>query len=176
MECSRKLSGKAFFLLDADAFLVDRIDEIFQESPDIILPMLETSKQGWDYNNCHGLSTGIAGFGCRTAERDIFLTNWYNAIGENDEWFRELAAMNRLFKDKSPELFDNWGLNTINFGAHNIKIKTIENDVYNRVLNYQDAPSDLDRVKIFHLAGIAQRPHLFNHYFQIVEQELERRQ
>ena len=84
--------------------------------------------------------------------------------------------MNRLFKDKSPELFDNWGLNTINFGPHNIKIKTIENDVYNCVLNYQDAPSDLDSVKIFHLAGIAQRPHQFNHYFQIVEKELDRRQ
>jgi len=56
------------------------------------------------------------------------------------------------------------------------KLKTIENDVYNCVLNYQDTPSNFDRVKILHLAGIAQRPHLFNHYFQIVEQELERRQ
>ena len=176
MECSKKLADKAFFLLDADAFLVDRIDEIFEEDPDIILPMVEPAKQGWDYNNCHGLSTGIAGFGSRTAERDTFLANWYNAIGKNDEWFRELAAMNRLFKEESPKIFDNWGLNTINLGEHDIKLKTIENDVYNCVLNYQDSPSNFDRVKILHLAGIAQRPHLFNHYFQLVEQELERRQ
>ena len=84
--------------------------------------------------------------------------------------------MNRLFKEESPKIFDNWGLNTINLGGHDVKLKTIENDVYNCVLNYQDSPSNFDRVKILHLAGIAQRPHLFNHYFQLVEQELERRQ
>ena len=59
MECSKKLADKAFFLLDADAFLVDRIDEIFEEDPDVILPMVEPAKQGWDYNNCHGLATGL---------------------------------------------------------------------------------------------------------------------
>ena len=61
-DCSRRLAGKPFFLLDADAYLVDRIDEVFDGDPDVILPMIDPAIHCWDYNDCHGLSTGVMAF------------------------------------------------------------------------------------------------------------------
>lgn len=174
-DCSRRLSGKRFFLMDADAYLVDRIDEIFAGDPDVIVPMAEREVHRWDYNNCHGLSTGVMGFGARTAARDAFLGEWYDAVAGNDEWLRELAAMNRLMKSKDPGFFDDWGLRVVRFRQVDVKIRTIENRVYNCGYNYEGAPADFDRVKILHLAGIAQRPHLFEQFIGKVEEVLARR-
>ena len=81
------------FLVDADAYLVDRIDEIFDGDPDVILPMMSPENHSWDYNNCQGLNTGVMGFNGRTAARDAFLRDWYEAIEGNDEWLRELVAL-----------------------------------------------------------------------------------
>ena len=175
IECSKYLIGRRFFLLDADAFLVEPIHDIYIDDPDLIIPMIDPSIHGWGYNDCHGLSTGVIGFGANSLARDTFLSEWYEAIRKNDEWLRELAAMNRMIKSMSPSLFNTWGLNTLAFGAQDVKIRTVENDVYNCYFNYQDRPPNFNRAKILHLAGIAQRPHLFDEYFSKVEKELERR-
>ena len=174
-DCSTRLAGKRFFLVDADAYLVDRIDEIFDGDPDVILPMMSPENHRWDYNNCQGLNTGVMGFNGRTAARDAFLRDWYAAIEGNDEWLRELVALNRLIHSKSPEFFDDWGLHTLKFEEREVKIRTIENEIYNCYFNYQDTPSDFDRVKILHLAGIMQRKHLFPKYIGTVEEVLQKR-
>ncbi len=170
--CSKHLAEKRFFLIDADAFLVERIDEIFEGEPDIILPMGAPEMHCWNYNNCHGLSTGVMGFSNRTNVRDAFLSEWFDAIRGNDEWLRELAAMNRMIKFKSANFFNDWKLTTLTFGSQDARILTVENDVYNCVYNYQDKPKDISRAKILHLAGIAQQPNLFPEYISYVEAEL----
>ncbi len=174
-ECSNRLAGKRFILMDADAYAVGPLDEMFDSAPDIVLPMLDPSKHRWDYNNCHALSTGIVGFGANTAARRAFLEEWYDAVAVNDEWLRELAAMNRMILAKDPDFFGDWGTKAVPFGDQLTKIRTVENDVYNSVYNYQDKPVDMSRTKILHLAGIAQRPALFTEYIGYVEAELERR-
>ena len=174
-DCSRRLAGKPFFLLDADAYLVDRIDEVFDGDPDVILPMIDPAIHGWDYNDCHGLSTGVMGFNGSGGARDAFLSEWYAAIEKNDEWLRELAAVNRLVKAKDASIFDGLGMNTLTFEGREVKFRTIENDVYNCYFNYQDTPPDFGRVKILHLAGIVQRKHLFPEYIAKVEEVLDKR-
>ena len=176
LECSQVLSGERFFLLDADAYIVERIDEIYDKDPDVIVPMIDPSIHKWDYNDCHGLSTGVIGFGGNNKARELFLKTWYEAIMRNDEWLRELAAMNRMILDLHPCLFNTWGMNNINIDGEKIGVRTVENNVYNCIFNYQDTPPNFDRAKILHLAGIAQRPHLFDEFFARVERELERRQ
>ncbi len=174
-DCSQRLAGKPFFLLDADAYLVDRIDEVFDGDPDVILPMIDPAIHDWDYNNCHGLSTGVMGFNGSGDARDAFLSEWYAAIERNDEVLRELAAVNRLVKAKDAKLFDGLGLNTLTFEGRKVKIRTIENNVYNCYFNYQDTPADFDRVKILHLAGIVQRKRLFPKFIGAVEEVLNKR-
>jgi hypothetical protein len=174
-ECSRHLQGVQFFLLDADAYMVERIDEVFEGNPDVILPMIDPSIHNWDYNDCHGLSTGVVGFGSNVKARDAFLMSWYAAIKTNDEWLRELAAMNRMIREQSEEFFDTLGDWDLAFGGETVRIRKIENDVYNCYFNYQDTPPDMDRAKILHLSGVAQRPHLFQRYIDDVESELSKR-
>jgi len=174
-EASKHLAGKPFFLVDADAYLVEPIDEIFDGDPDVILPMIDPAIHGWDYNDCHGLSTGVMGFNGSGPARDAFLNDWYRAIEGNDEWLRELAAVNRMIYDQDPSFFDDWGLTTLKFEGQDVKVRTIENEVYNCYYNYRDTPADFDRVKILHLAGIAQRMHLFPKYFGAVQEILEKR-
>ena len=174
-DCSRRLAGKPFFLLDADAFLVDRIDEVFDGDPDVILPMVDPSMHSWEYNFCSGLSTGTMGFNGSDGARDAFLGEWYAAIAENDEWLRELAALNRLIKAKDARFFDGLGLSTLTFEGRDVKIRTIENDVYNCYFNVQDTPPDFDRVKILHLSGLVEQKKLFPKFIADVEEVLEKR-
>ena len=175
IDCSKRLAGRPFFLIDADAYLVDRIDEIFEGGPDVILPMIDPTIHKWEYNDCHGLSTGVMGFNGFGDARDAFLSEWYDAIAGNDEWLRELAAINRMIRAKDPRFFADWGLRTVPCKGQPVKIRTIENEVYNCYYNYQDTPADFDRVKILHLAGIAQRRHLFPQFIGKVEEVLARR-
>ena len=121
------------------------------------------------------MSTGVMAFNGSGGARDAFLSEWYAAIEKNDEWLRELAAVNRLVKAKDASIFDGLGLNTLTFEGREVKFRTIENDVYNCYFNYQDTPPDFGRVKILHLAGIVQRKHLFGEYIAKVEEVLDKR-
>jgi hypothetical protein len=173
--CSEYLGDRRFFLLDADAYLVERIDEIFEGDPDVIVPMVDPAIHKWDYNNCHGLCTGVMGFGPNRKARDAFLAAWYEAIGKNDEWLRELAAMNRMIREWDETFFEGLSMRDFQIGDQAVRVRSIENNVYNCILNYQDTPPDMGRVKILHLAGIAQRPALFDQFIATVETELEKR-
>lgn len=175
MDCSKRLAGRPFFLIDADAYLVDCIDEIFEGAPDVILPMIDPAIHKWEYNNCHGLSTGVMGFNGSGDARDAFLSEWYDAIAKNDEWLRELAAVNRMIRAKDEGFFNAWGLRTVACNGRPVKIRTVENDVYNCYFNHQDRTPNFERAKILHLAGLVHRVSMFPEFFGKVEEVLYRR-
>jgi hypothetical protein len=175
MDCSKRLAGRPFFLIDADAYLVDRIDEIFDGDPDVILPMIDPAIHKWEYNNCQGLSTGVMGFNGSGDARDAFLSEWYDAIAGNDEWLRELAAVNRLIRAKDEGFFADWGLRTVPFKGRDVKIRTVDNDVYNCYFNHQELTPNFERAKILHLAGLVHREHRFPEFIGKVEEILYRR-
>lgn len=168
-DCSERLAGRRFFLLDADAYLVDYVDDIFDENADVILPRDPSEKLCWDINQCSGISTGIVAFGPNREARDAFLSEWYSAIENNAEHLRELAALTRLIKDKAPALLDDFTTLPVNFGRETVRIRMVPNDIYNRVHSFHQRCTDFSSAKIVHLPGIAQRPHLFSQYLQDVE-------
>ena len=176
-DCARRVGERRFFFLDADAYLVERLDDLYEGDPDIIMPMIERKKQNWEQNNCHALSDGIMGFGADVKVRTAFLDAWYKSLDSNIETLRVIASLSRMVKsrDTNSHVLEDWKLATVDFDGVPVRIRTIPNHIYNSVLNYEYDGGDLSAVKVLHLSGVAQNQELFERFIGIVENILQQR-
>ncbi len=178
-DCARRIGERRFFFLDADAYLVERLDGVYDGDPDVIMPMLEPEKQRWEPNTCHALSDGIMGFGADVKARTAFLDAWYAALETNTERLRVIASLSRVVevreKNRDTGVLESWTLGTVDFDGVPVKIRTIPNHIYNSVLNHEYDGGDLSKVKVLHLSGVAQNQALFDRFIGIVEDVLEQR-
>jgi hypothetical protein len=176
-DCARRVGERRFFFLDADAYLVERLDDLYEGDPDVIMPMLERKDQHWEQNNCHALNDGIIGFGADIKARTIFLDAWYKTLDSNIETLRVIASLSRMVKAREADshIFDAWQLATVDFDGVPVKIRTIPNHIYNSVLNHEYDGGDLDAIKVLHLSGVAQNQELFERFIGIVEDVLQQR-
>lgn len=178
-DCARRIGERRFFFLDADAYLVEPLDGVYDGDPDVIMPMLEPEKQRWEINTCHALSDGIMGFGADVKARTAFLDAWYAALKTNTEKLRVIASLSRVVeareKNRDSGVLDAWKMGVVDFDGIPIKIRTIPNYIYNSVLNHEYDGGDLDSVKVLHLSGVAQNQELFERFIAIVEAVIEQR-
>ena len=178
-DCARRVGERRFFFLDADAYLVERLDGVYDGEPDVIMPMLKPDEQRWEPNTCHALSDGIMGFGSDVKARTSFLDAWYTALETNTENLRVIASLSRIVeareKNRDTGVLGAWKLGTVNFDGVLVKIRTIPNHIYNSVLNHEYDGGDLNSIKVLHLSGVAQNQKLFERFIGIVEDVIEKR-
>ena len=76
-DCARRVGERPFFFLDADAYLVEDLDVVYEVRP-------TSSCRAWSPKNnfgnqpLHALSDGIMGFGADVVARTAFLDEWYS--------------------------------------------------------------------------------------------------
>ena len=178
-DCARRIGARPFFFLDADAYLVEDLDVVYEGEPDVIMPSLELEKQLWEPNRCHALSDGIMGFGTDVEARRVFLDAWYKTLATNTEKLRVIASLSRMVEERvrgtKDNVLDDWRIGTVDFEGTPVKIRTIPNHIYNSVLNHEYDGGDLNSVKVLHLSGVAQNQELFERFIAIVEDTLEQR-
>ena len=178
-DCARRVGERPFFFLDADAYLVEDLDVVYEGAPDVIMPSLEPEKQLWEPNRCHALSDGIMGFGADVLARTAFLDEWYKSLATTTEKLRVIASLSRMVEERvrgtEDNVLDSWGVGTVDFNGTPVKIRTIPNHIYNSVLNHEYDGGDLESVKVLHLSGVAQNQELFERFIAIVEDTIEQR-
>lgn len=153
-DCNERYKSR-FIFLDADAFLINRVDEIIDE-PDIDLAVTQRRNQelAYTYNACRLLNTGVIFFLGDYDTNKTVINAWHDeALHHTHEAIAEQTALSRLLHKKKDNFFNHLNTNQeLRFGDTPVTVRTLPCELYN--YNWiEEFYSDRDRdtVKILHL-------------------------
>ncbi len=154
---SRVGAGRMVFL-DADAFLLQRFDELLIRADyDVAVTLIE--KPCFDLDKCAIVNSGVIFFGPKQTKRDLFLAAWHQASLTCREWLKEQTALARMLESAGPGFLVE---NTVNI-LNGIAILSLPQRIYNNTdhacLNQSPLP------KIAHLANTAHN----DKYFKLLQ-------
>lgn len=175
-EASRRIGANSFVFLDADAFLFEKIDEVFESQADVTLTLEPAEKMDFSRDHCVVVNVGVVAFGSRVDARRAFLDAWYDKVLEVTEVWREQTALVRLLEGRSKTLFDAGRSESIRFGQHDVSIAMVPCAEYNLHYlgeDYGDHPEDIPRAKVYHFANLAQNSRDFERFFTVLSKRLD---
>jgi hypothetical protein len=150
---------RSLMFLDADAFVFENIDEIFDHDADIVLSIVRPQKVEWTYNLCNVLTVGVIFLGDHKQARDALFKQWWPATQKCTEFCKEQSALVRLLAAKTQTLFKSGAEEFVSFDGVNIRFKIVDADMYNRHELYTIAhwaDEAIPYAKIYHFSNMAQ--------------------
>jgi len=152
---------RSLMFLDADAFVFENIDEIFDHDADVVLPIVRPQKVEWAHNLCNVFILGMLFLSDHKKSRDALFKQWWPATQNCTEFRKEQSALVRLLAAKTQTLFKNGAEELVSFDGTNIRFRIVDADIYNRhepsnIAHWADEA--IPYAKIYHFANMAQDP------------------
>ena len=151
LDCAKRVKENLIYL-DGDAFLINPIDEIFEQHFDIGVTL--NSKREFEkakkYNYISPLNAGVLFFICDSKSIQLFIQEWLNQIKITKRIWIEQTALSLLLEKNNKGIFsraENTGI--VITPDKKLKVKIFPSRVYNAHLLYQGF--DLSQTKILHI-------------------------
>jgi len=163
-----KRKKENFVFLDADAFLINKIDEVFTGKFDIGVTIRRKNEISFKYNKCEVLNVGVLFFLGGFKKNTLFLDAWYKQLIKNQENNCEQTALTRLLDNIKPGVFDQQHtIHEINLENAFIKVAVLPCEIYNfNWIEDFDPERDGKNVKILHFKSGRFRTPLFKEIAQ----------
>jgi hypothetical protein len=144
---------RPFIFLDADAFLIKNIDELFNDSFDLAVTLRRKEERSNEFNNCRLLNVGVMFFLGNYETNKALINQWYKNARQTNELYSEQTSLTRLLLRLDPEIFQQ--MDTVRElkldDGHLLKVKVLDCNIYNfswiEELKNED---DLHAIKIVH--------------------------
>lgn len=157
-----KNKGK-FIFLDADAIIINNIDEIIKDdSFDIGLTIRKKDELSLKYNNCRVLNLGVMFF--MSSQNSEFCDMWLKEVNKSKEDIRDQSPLTRMiYKSKKDFKKENFKIN-------NIKVKIFPCEIYNyNWIEEFDLKEDREIVKILHFKSNRYLDNSFDKFIKKLE-------
>ncbi|MAZ30042.1 hypothetical protein CL655_02035 [bacterium] len=152
MQHHNETVGRPFIFIDADAFLIDRIDELLDGSYDVGFTVRPKTKHSYAYNRCALLFAGIMWFMGNQKTNQIFFDQWFSEARQCTELWSEQTSLARWLHRLQPDIFDTIGAtHTITIHNTPVRIRTLDADVYNNThIDEYEKTAVPENVKVLH--------------------------
>lgn len=139
-------------VMDADAFLINPIDELLEDSFDIGATLRRAEEISYEYNRCTVLNGGVVFLFGKPETNKHFVKEWLKVLDSTKELYFEQTALTRMFYDKKPDVFEKAEVtHSIEIGGQKIRTKILPCEIYNyNWIEEFDPKNDKNRVKILH--------------------------
>lgn len=151
LDCLNRHRGP-MLCLDADAFLIAPVDELFANDFDVGVTVRRPHEISFQFNKCQVLNSGVLAFGSRYPLNAAFVRQWIQRMETTFEYLVEQTSLTRLIHSENPEIFEaRHNTGTVTSPTGQIVVKTFPCDVYN--FNWIEEGIDSSAIKILHLKG-----------------------
>ncbi len=155
MDMSKRVGNSEFVFLDADALLIDRIDEVYDESFDFAFTLRREKEINFTHNLCTVINVGVVFFGDNQKRRDLFLEKWWDSTKVTLEWIREQTALTRYLSQFDCFSFKSNSTYSIVIDGEEVNVRLLPCEIYN--YNWiEDVISNKDllkKIKVLHFKG-----------------------
>ena len=177
LDCAKRVNENLIFI-DGDAFLINKIDEIFEDDFDIGITI--RSKEYISRKEKYGLkmaiNVGVIFFKLDSKSMQLFIEEWIKQIKITKSMFIEQTALTVLIEKYNKEIYDKYYNEGFMYLSNKkIKIKTFPCTKYN--YSYPGEGFNPLNNKIIHLKGQIEKikeiiieyklRHFFSKFFQI---------
>lgn len=167
LDCAKRVKKNLFFI-DADAFLINKIDEIFSWDFEIGITMFPKNRiqRYKKINFIVVLSSGVIFFKIKSEKMQFFINEWIKEMHRSYRWCIEQTALTLLLEKNNPTLFDDYyNSEVVTLSNIEFKVKILPYDIYNLfILTREFNPKE---VKILHLASFVFQLQQFNRKLSI---------
>lgn len=168
IDASARIGDAPMVFLDADAFLLRKIDEVTGRD-DFDVGLTFINQRCFDENKCNVINSGVLFFGRRAEQRRIFLSAWNQACQSCTEWLKEQTSMVRMLQAKAPRLFQTSQACDVDFDALTVTVQPLPLAVYNNTDHACLQGADESLPAIVHFANTAHN----DAYFRQLSAQLE---
>jgi hypothetical protein len=142
-----------FIFLDADAFLIQKIDELLDGSFDLGVTLRRKEERDDSFNNCRLLNVGVMLFLGNFERNKALIDEWYARARKTTELYSEQTSLTRLLLACNSNLLSN--VNTreeiVLPGDHKIRVSVLDCQVYNfSWIEELNENGQLSHIKILH--------------------------
>lgn len=146
-------SKQPFIFLDADAFLIDKIDELFDGSFELGVTLRRKAERDASFNNCRLLNVGVMLFLGTYKKNKTLIDEWYTRARTTTELYSEQTSLTRLLLQADQTILTK--INTkkkISFSNNQtITVNVLDCNVYNfSWIEELNTREDLSGIKILH--------------------------
>ncbi|MGE5505515.1 MAG: hypothetical protein ACM31L_13925 [Actinomycetota bacterium] len=151
IDASRRVGEGRMVFLDADAFLVRPLDDLF-DGHDFDVAVTLMARPNWEVDRCSVVNSGVIFFGARPGPRGAFLAAWNEAVGRCTEWLREQTGLVRMLAGPAPDLFAPWNTAEVALGGQAVRLLALACAEFNNT----DRDTAFDgNARVIHLANTA---------------------
>jgi len=142
-----------FIFLDADAFIINKFDELLDTSFDLGVTVRPREEWSFKYNNCAILNVGVLFFLGGNIKNTKLINVWHEELKNTHEINCEQTALTRILEKIKPNIFENIKTNQeIMIDSEFIRIRVLPCEIYNyNWIEKFNIERDGDKVKILHL-------------------------
>jgi len=142
-----------FIFLDADAFIINKFDELLDSSFDLGVTVRPKEEWSFKYNNCTILNVGVLFFLGGNIKNTKLINVWHEELKNTHEINCEQTALTRILEKIKPNIFENIKTNQeIMIDSEFIRIRVLPCEIYNyNWIEKFNIERDGDKVKILHL-------------------------
>ena len=144
--------GRPFVFIDADAFLIDRFDELLDGSYDIAFTVRPKEKHRYGHNQCSLLFAGIFWFLGPRSTLKTFIDAWYQEARTIDEVNSEQTSLARWLHRLKPDIYDSVDAShTVAVNGTDIRVRVLDAEIYNNLDIYDiEGLVNEGKVKVLH--------------------------
>jgi hypothetical protein len=153
---SNKIGNQNGVFLDADAILVNKINELFDQDFDIAVTLRRKHEINFSHNKCQVVNSGVVIFGQNHKKRNKFLEEWEKEALNTHEYLKEQTGLTRLIqKYLAKDSFDYFKNVIFDFYDTKLKLLILPCDEYNYnwIEEVIKDKSKINSIKILHFKG-----------------------
>ncbi len=141
-----------FIFIDADAFLIDSVDELLDGSFGIGLTVRRKHEFSYAHNDCAVLNGGVLFFFGNDDKNASFIKAWHMEIDETRETICNQTSIVRMLRKKQKDIFENTNtINQVTLAGNRVNIKILPCDVYNfSWIEEFNTQQHIGKVKVLH--------------------------
>ena len=167
--CSAQVGDCPMVWLDADAILIQRLDEVFANSKmDVGVTVRRAHEISFQQHNCQVYNVGVMFFGENSQKRQIFLNHWLANTAQTTEYCREQTALVRLLEQCRPQMCMPGENFQMQWEGESINFQVFSCDLYNFnwIEELFETPSLAKSIKIIHFKAGRHLNGVFQHLWE----------
>ncbi len=150
LDWSNRVGAGGMLFLDGDAFLMGRIDEVWDDQCDMSVTVRRENEINFAYGHCQVINTGVLAFNGNPRDRGNIIQGWIDRMQEKFEYLIEQSAMTRLVFEREQQLVRG-GVKEFVAKAGCYSARILDCDTYN--YNWIEEGVDPTRNKVVHFKG-----------------------
>ena len=151
LDCAQRIRGK-MVVLDGDAILVNRIDELLTDNFDVGVTLRRMHEIRYGKNECQVLNSGVIAFNGTNDKTISFIKKWIQTMQFTYEYLIEQTALTRMIGKENPGIYCKYyQTGVVNASGKSVVVKIFPCEVFN--FNWIEEGVDKSKNKIVHFKG-----------------------